>query len=199
MLLNEQSTHKTPHINALPPGLQALGEIGRLLLSGSVRVPPPQGATRGAPANCRAAVRGLGEYDVLLGFSWTAYAYDVVIGAPWRIISQPLLEQPRASHSSHRAALKAARRTTNDVRCIENRGPGKRNRVRNRFRAGTLRRWLLDGVGEDLLRRGTGVLDVAAGKGELAFEFVNLNGIPATALEPRVLQLQRHVKWLEVG
>ncbi|KFM27435.1 hypothetical protein F751_1212 [Auxenochlorella protothecoides] len=101
--------------------------------------------------------------------------------------------------AARQAAFKAARRTTNDIRCKENRGPGKRNRVRNRFRAGTLRRWLLDAVGEDRLRRGSGILDVAAGKGELAFEFLNLNGIPSTALEPRPLQLERHVKWLQRG
>ncbi len=40
--------------------------------------------------------------------------------------------------------------------------------------------------------------DVAGGKGELAFELLNLNGLPATVLEPRPLDLQRRVKWLLV-
>lgn len=52
----------------------------------------------------------------------------------------PAWPHPIPILSKRRAAFKAARRTTNDIRCKENRGPGKRNRVRNRFRAGTLRR-----------------------------------------------------------
>lgn len=48
-------------------------------------------------------------------------------------------------------------------------------------------------------RAGTGVLDVAGGKGELAFELLNLNDIPATVLEPRPLDLSRQAKWLQVG
>ena len=40
--------------------------------------------------------------------------------------------------------------------------------------------------------------DVAGGKGELAFELLNLNSVPATVLEPRPLELQRRVKWLLV-
>ena len=39
---------------------------------------------------------------------------------------------------------------------------------------------------------------MAGGKGELAFELLNLNGLPATVLEPRPLELQRRVKWLLV-
>ena len=38
---------------------------------------------------------------------------------------------------------------------------------------------------------GTGVLDVAGGKGELAFEFFNLNGIVSTVVDPRSLDLYR--------
>lgn len=40
--------------------------------------------------------------------------------------------------------------------------------------------------------------DVAGGKGEVGFELLNLNGLPATVLEPRPLELQRRVKWLLV-
>ena len=51
-------------------------------------------------------------------------------------------------------------------------------------------RWLLDTFGVQRLRAGSGVLDVAGGKGELAWELVNLNLIPAVVLEPRLLELQ---------
>jgi len=38
---------------------------------------------------------------------------------------------------------------------------------------------------QDFLRRGSGALDVAGGKGELSFELVNLSGIPSTLVDPR--------------
>ncbi|KAK9844887.1 hypothetical protein WJX74_008154 [Apatococcus lobatus] len=81
----------------------------------------------------------------------------------------------------------------------QNRGPGKRNRVNNRFRAGVFRRFLLEEFGDGVLRRGSGVLDVAGGKGEVAFELVNLNGIAATVVDPRPLCLTHFCRWLLGG
>ncbi len=43
------------------------------------------------------------------------------------------------------------------------------------------------------------IADVAGGQGELAFELLNLNGIPATVLEPRQLELQKRCKRLLVS
>ena len=63
------------------------------------------------------------------------------------------------------------------------------------------RRWcrfLIDTFGRELLSEGSGVLDVAGGKGELSFELLNLNGIKATVVEPRALQLWRQHKWMLV-
>ena len=57
-------------------------------------------------------------------------------------------------------------------------------------------RFLIDVFGKDVLASGSGVLDVAGGKGELAFELVNLNAIPATVVEPRPLQLARPLRLL---
>ncbi|BDA45808.1 hypothetical protein COCOBI_07-5950 [Coccomyxa sp. Obi] len=94
------------------------------------------------------------------------------------------------------AALHAA---SNAARAVQNRGPGKRNKVKNRFRAGVFRRFLLDTYGRELLSSGSGVLDVAGGKGELAFELVNLNNIPATVVEPRALKLAKQELWLKAG
>lgn len=59
------------------------------------------------------------------------------------------------------------------------------------------RRWLLDTFGRDALAAGAGVLDVADGKGALAFELANLNGLPATVLDPRPLALGRHILLLQ--
>ncbi|CAL8470609.1 g10151 [Coccomyxa elongata] len=94
------------------------------------------------------------------------------------------------------AALHAA---SNAARAVQNRGPGKRNKVKNRFRAGVFRRFLLDTYGRQLLSSGSGVLDIAGGKGELAFELVNLNNIPATVVEPRALKLAKQELWLKAG
>ena len=58
-------------------------------------------------------------------------------------------------------------------------------------------RWLLDTFGRALLAAGAGVLDVAGGKGALAFELANLNGLRATVLDPRPLSLGRHAVLLQ--
>ena len=59
-------------------------------------------------------------------------------------------------------------------------------------------RFLLDTYGRELLSSGSGVLDIAGGKGELAFELVNLNNIRATVVEPRALKLAKQELWLKV-
>jgi ubiquinone/menaquinone biosynthesis C-methylase UbiE len=66
------------------------------------------------------------------------------------------------------------------------RGGGQvRRRKKNRGRARYLRQFVVDTYGLEVLRRGTGVLDVAGGKGELGLEFINLEDVPATVIEPR--------------
>ncbi len=59
-------------------------------------------------------------------------------------------------------------------------------------------RFLLEEFGDGALRRGSGVLDVAGGKGEVSFELVNLNGIASTVIDPRPLYLTRFCRWLLV-
>lgn len=74
-----------------------------------------------------------------------------------------------------------------------------RRRVLNEGRAAALRRWVLNIFGNDYLRSGSGVLDVAGGKGELAFEFENLSSIPTCVIDPRALDLNRFNRKLEFG
>jgi hypothetical protein len=62
----------------------------------------------------------------------------------------------------------------------------KRNKLRKSGRAGVFRRWLIDHVGRDELKKGSGVLDIAGGKGELAWELMNLNGVNCTVIDPRI-------------
>lgn len=42
------------------------------------------------------------------------------------------------------------------------------------------------------------MLDVAGGKGDVAFELLNLNNIPATLVEPRPRCLHKRLLWLQV-
>ena len=78
-------------------------------------------------------------------------------------------------------------------------GTWARHRVYNEGRAAALRRWLIDIFGYEYLRSGSGVLDVAGGKGELSFEMVNLSGIPSRVIDPRPLELNRFRKKLHYG
>jgi len=74
-----------------------------------------------------------------------------------------------------------------------------RRRILNDGRAAALRRWVLSVFGDTYLRTGSGILDVAGGKGEVAFEFENLNGIPTCVVDPRALELHRFNRKLELG
>ncbi|KAJ1478640.1 hypothetical protein T484DRAFT_1904169 [Baffinella frigidus] len=75
----------------------------------------------------------------------------------------------------------------------------KRRRVQNEFRCSVFRRWLEETFGLEMLRSGEGVLDVAGGKGELAFELVNLSKVPATVVDPRPLRLGKYVERHRLG
>lgn len=58
---------------------------------------------------------------------------------------------------------------------------------------------MLNVFGLDYLKSGTGVMDVAGGKGEVSFELLNLNGIQSTVNDPRPLDLYRYKRKLEFG
>jgi hypothetical protein len=74
-----------------------------------------------------------------------------------------------------------------------------RRRIFNEGRCGVLRRWLVEIFGYEYLRSGSGIVDVAGGKGELSFEFVNLSRIPSTVFDPRPLELNRYRRKLDFG
>ena len=64
-------------------------------------------------------------------------------------------------------------------------GKRKRQRPRNKGRAGEFRRWLISNFGLETLQQGSGILDIAGGKGEISFELLNLNDCPSTIIDPR--------------
>ena len=85
------------------------------------------------------------------------------------------------------------------VHTIPRHGNRQRKRVYNDGRVGALRRWMLNTFGKEYLSSGTGVIDVAGGKGELSFEIYNLNGIKSTVFDPRPMELRRFIRKLEFG
>jgi hypothetical protein len=74
----------------------------------------------------------------------------------------------------------------------------KKRESKNR-KFGAFRRWLLDEFGAQQMSAGAGVLDVAGGKGELSFELLNLNSVPTTVIDPRVVLLTKVAKKLRAG
>ena len=61
------------------------------------------------------------------------------------------------------------------------------------------RRWVLETFGHAFLCSGAGVLDVAGGKGELAFELRNVSGVPVTVVDPRPMRLDAYVRKFRAG
>lgn len=108
-----------------------------------------------------------------------------------------LAQFPRLSLRNYAPRLHA--QSCDDKTAGARRSFQRRNRLKNEFKTGTFRRWLIDTYSLHALKAGSGILDVAGGKGELAFEFVNLNDCPCTVVDPRPLVLARYIKRMEMG
>lgn len=82
--------------------------------------------------------------------------------------------------------------------------PGKKKnwtkRRGSKLRDRIFRHWLLDNFGRKMLGQCSGIVDVAGGKGNLSFEFLNLNGIESTVIDPRKqLNLRKRIECLKKG
>jgi tRNA-dihydrouridine synthase A len=84
---------------------------------------------------------------------------------------------------------------------LSDRAQGRRtHRKQNLGRVSILRRWLVETFGRDVLASGSGVVDVAGGRGALSFELLNVHAIPSTVVDPRShLALSRLVQQWERG
>jgi len=67
---------------------------------------------------------------------------------------------------------------------MTNRKRTKKSSPQRTRKSSIFRAFLIDTFGEELLRSGTGVIDVAGGKGQLSYELLNLNRIPAAVIDP---------------
>ena len=106
----------------------------------------------------------------------------------------PSMLESRVGELSHDGS--DAKQDTKKERCRSR----QRRRVYNEGRCGAVRRWCIRVFGEEYLKEcGSGVLDVAGGKGELAFEFLNLNGVMSTVVDPRSMDLYRYKRKLRFG
>ena len=85
------------------------------------------------------------------------------------------------------AWVKARRKTRRQARGDEAHGDDKGKP----YRASQFADWLIATFGVEALRTGTGVLDVAGGRGDVSFELHTKRGIPCTLVEPRPRKLSR--------
>jgi len=86
------------------------------------------------------------------------------------------------------------------VSCPPRRSKGQKGKhARSGGAVGSFRTFLEDTWGVEGLGRGTGVLDVAGGKGQLSFELLNIQGVPCTVVDPRELDLSRWVERFDYG
>lgn len=51
--------------------------------------------------------------------------------------------------------------------------------------------FLVETLGADVMRSGSGVLDVAGGRGEVSFELKESHGVPSTVVDPRPPKLSK--------
>lgn len=79
------------------------------------------------------------------------------------------------------------------------RGRREKLRASNASKASSLRRFVVETLGVDALRSGSGVVDVAGGKGELSLQFARLNGVPATCVDPRAPRVDQYARKLREG
>eukprot|EP01118_Nematostelium_gracile_P016129 TRINITY_DN6611_c0_g1_i1.p1 TRINITY_DN6611_c0_g1~~TRINITY_DN6611_c0_g1_i1.p1 ORF type:complete len:341 (-),score=75.38 TRINITY_DN6611_c0_g1_i1:42-1064(-) len=66
------------------------------------------------------------------------------------------------------------------------------DKSQKRLRAPLFVDWLIQTYGIDYLNSGTGVIDIAGGRGSISFELFTMRGIKSTLIEPRPMKLNKN-------
>ena len=98
-------------------------------------------------------------------------------------------ERRRSEAAAARALADAAVQRDDDDDPYEDGDKARHGARHSEFAA-----WLVATFGAEALRAGVGVLDIAGGRGGVAFELSCRRGIPTTLVEPRDLQLDRRAR-----
>ena len=142
---------------------------------------PPAGLARGDAEASRAVCRHFARRGACLFGDACAFSHDIEPGTRRR----PAGEDARAAPPTHPP--------------VPNAFGARRRNVGNKAKCSVFRRWVLETFGHAFLCSGAGVLDVAGGKGELAFELLNVSGVPVTVVDPRPMRLDAYVRKFRAG
>ena len=138
---------------------------------------PPAGLAREDAGGAKAVCRHFARRGACLFGDACAFSHDIEPGTPRRPPGENALVTPPRAPTF---------------------GRGRRN-VGNKAKCSVFRRWALETFGHAFLCSGAGVLDVAGGKGELAFELLNVSGVPVTVVDPRPMRLDAYVRKFRAG
>ncbi len=145
---------------------------------------PPAELARAEAAKAKAVCRHFARRGACLFGDACAFSHDI----------EPGTRRPPAGVDA-RVSPGAAPPTPPPVPTF---GARRRN-VGNKAKCSVFRRWVLQTFGHAFLCSGAGVLDVAGGKGELAFELLNVSGVPVTVVDPRPMRLDTYARKFRRG
>ena len=147
---------------------------------------PPAGLARGDAEASRAVCRHFARRGACLFGDACAFSHDI----------EPGTRRRQAGEDARALCSSPSSPTHPPVPCAF--GARRRN-VGNKAKCSVFRRWVLETFGHAFLCSGAGVLDVAGGKGELAFELLNVSGVPVTVVDPRPMRLDAYVRKFRAG
>eukprot|EP00884_Botryococcus_braunii_P010341 jgi/Botrbrau1/19308/Bobra.0073s0047.1 len=98
---------------------------------------------------------------------------------------------PESEDGAVRLAWVASRKQARRQAAAAGGDPHAASAASKRHRARIFADWIVSTFGLDFLRSGSGVVDVAGGRGELAFYLQNVHGIHTTVVDPRPGKLSR--------
>ena len=147
---------------------------------------PPAGLARGDAEASRAVCRHFARRGACLFGDACAFSHDIEPGT-----------RRRQAGEDARALCSSPSSPTHPP--VPNAFGARRRNVGNKAKCSVFRRWVLETFGHAFLCSGAGVLDVAGGKGELAFELLNVSGVPVTVVDPRPMRLDAYVRKFRAG